>query len=356
MNETATHASAEPLRVVHYLNQFFGGLGGEAMADTPLQVQPGPVGPGRLLHSLLAPQAAIVATVICGDNTVQREAGAMAAQALQAAKEYAADVLVAGPAFQSGRYGLACATVAATAYQDGLPALAAMHPENPGVSFCPPGVPVVIAGDSAAEMREALLRMAPVALALARGEPLDPAAAAGCLVRSARRNRFADHTAARRAVTMLLDRLAGRSFVTELPRPHFGSVVPAAPIEAAQARIALITSGGIVPRGNPDRLESSTATKWVAYSIAGYADLRPEEFECVHAGFDSAFANLDPDRVTPLDVCRELEAEGKIGMLDDTYYATVGNLTPIASAERFAGEIAGRLRATGVQGVILTAT
>jgi len=41
------------MRIVHYVNQFFGGLGGEEMAGTPLEVREGAVGPGKLLEQLL---------------------------------------------------------------------------------------------------------------------------------------------------------------------------------------------------------------------------------------------------------------------------------------------------------------
>ena len=39
-----------PLRVVHYLNQFFAGIGGEEAANIPPRVQQGPVGSGRPLQ------------------------------------------------------------------------------------------------------------------------------------------------------------------------------------------------------------------------------------------------------------------------------------------------------------------
>ena len=56
------------LRVVHYLNAFFGGLGGEEEAHTPVSVQPGALGPGRLLEQAFAQQGQIVATIMCGDG------------------------------------------------------------------------------------------------------------------------------------------------------------------------------------------------------------------------------------------------------------------------------------------------
>jgi betaine reductase len=52
------------MRVVHYLNQFFGGIGAEEHAGAPLQVSDGPVGPGRLLEPLLGEGTRIVMTLV----------------------------------------------------------------------------------------------------------------------------------------------------------------------------------------------------------------------------------------------------------------------------------------------------
>ena len=56
------------MRVVHYLNQFFGGIGGEEHADTEPQVHDKPMGPGRLLGRVLGEDAQVVRTIVCGDN------------------------------------------------------------------------------------------------------------------------------------------------------------------------------------------------------------------------------------------------------------------------------------------------
>jgi len=56
------------LKVVHYINQFFAGMGGEEKADVKPEVREGVVGPGMALSSVLGDQAEIVATVVCGDS------------------------------------------------------------------------------------------------------------------------------------------------------------------------------------------------------------------------------------------------------------------------------------------------
>lgn len=61
---------------------------------------------------------------------------------------------------------------------------------------------------------------------------------------------------------MLLKRLKGEDFTTELPMPEFDSVEPAEAIkDLSKAVIALVTTGGIVPHGNPDRIQSASAQK-----------------------------------------------------------------------------------------------
>src|SRR5262245_19611595 len=122
-----------PLRVAHYVNQFFGGIGGEEQAHVCVSVREGPVGPGRALQAALGDAARVVGTVIGGDNFVserQDEAKTALAAHLRA---LAPDVVVAGPAFGSGRYGLACSLACGVARTLGLPAVTAMHPDNPGV-------------------------------------------------------------------------------------------------------------------------------------------------------------------------------------------------------------------------------
>ena len=117
-----------------------------------------------------------------------------------------------------------------------------------------------------------------------------------------------------------------------------------------------MTSGGIVPLGNPDRIEAANAGRFGRYSLKGLSELTPATHQSVHGGYDPTFANADPNRVLPLDAMRELEREGAFGALHDYYYATVGNATSVARAREFGRLIAERLSAEGVQGVILTST
>jgi len=60
--------TARPLRVVCYVNQFFGQLGGEEKDGVGPQVAEGAVGAARAVQQALGAAGTVVATVICGDN------------------------------------------------------------------------------------------------------------------------------------------------------------------------------------------------------------------------------------------------------------------------------------------------
>lgn len=85
-------------------------------------------------------------------------------------------------------------------------------------------------------------------------------------------------------------------------------------------------------------------------------DLTEETYETAHGGYDPVYANEDADRVLPVDVLRDMEKEGIIGKLHNKFYTTVGNGTAVASSKAFADEFAQKLKADGVDAVILTST
>jgi glycine reductase complex component B subunit gamma len=126
--------------------------------------------------------------------------------------------------------------------------------------------------------------------------------------------------------------------------------------ELNKALVALVTESGVVPIGNPDRLETWNASKWFKYSIAGVADLACGQFQAWHGGCDTTWTDADPDRAVPLDAARLLEKEGIIGRLYDYYYVTTGNMANIKTMARIGAEMAQDMTAQGIQAVILTAT
>ena len=117
------------VRTLHYINQFFAGIGGEEANDLPLEVREGPVGPGRALDQILGDRGSVVATIVAGDNHFVEEEDQSVATVREAMREAKPDLVVAGPAFDAGRYGLACALVCKAAGELGIPAVTAMVEE-----------------------------------------------------------------------------------------------------------------------------------------------------------------------------------------------------------------------------------
>jgi glycine reductase len=340
-------------RIVHYVNQFFSGVGGEDAAGTAPTSTPGPVGPGRRLAQLLGDGYEIVATVSCGDDYAAGTSGAVEEiLALVTAAE--PDLLVAGPAFTSGRYGLACARLVAGATAAGIPALASMHGDNPGLDEAG-GAPVVASTEVARGMGASLDSLAAAVAVVASGRPLT--ATEGRVGTVPRISRLVSRSAAERAVDLVLARLGGDSTATEVPLPRFDHVTPAAPVtDLANVTVALLTEGGLVPDDNPGNLESARATRWLRYRLDGVESLEPGQWRSVHGGFSTAWANADPHRILPLDVARELESEGAVGRLASEYFVTTGNGTSVGNARRFGIEWAADLHHSEARAAVLTAT
>jgi glycine reductase len=338
--------------IVHYINQFFAGIGGEDKAGTPPESRPGPVGPGKRLQELLGDEHQVVATVVCGDDHAASGPEAIE-EIMRLVAEHEPDLLVAGPAFTSGRYGLACARVAAAATAAGIPVVAAMHEENPGLEEAG-GAPVVASGEAARRMAQSLDTLAGAARALLAGEEVT--AAHGRIGTIPRQVRVADDDAATRAVALVLARLGGDKEATEIPLPRFDKVTPAAPVDPSEVTVAILTEGALVPDDNPGKLESARATRWLRYPLEGLESLPAGEWRSVHGGFSTQWANEDPHRILPLDVARALENEGAIGRLHAAYLVTAGNGTSVGNARRFGIEWAADLRHSEVRAAILTST
>jgi len=349
----------QQIRVVHYLNQFFARIGGEAQSDAAPGKMDGPVGPGVRLDELLGEAAEVVGTVYCGDSHIAATThqDLALAQILELISSFSPDVVIAGPSFGSGRYGLACGLVSAGVRSElGVPVVTGMHEASPGTSVRST-VPIVATSETAAGMGAALATMAALALKLARGEPLAPPEVDGYLPMGFRRNELAPRRAADRAVSLLLSKIKGEPVATEWPVPRYETVPPPEPL-AADGRIplvALVTEGGVVPKGNPDRFPGAWAKTWAGYDISGLKDLTSATFESVHGGFDTSIGNEDPDRLIPLDALRDLEDLGVV-RVKNVLYSTVGNMGSTETMQRLGSEIAAEIKEAGVDLVIVGST
>ena len=343
------------LRVVHYLNQFFGG---EDKAHVPCQIIEGPVGPGRAIQNALAERGQVVATVVCGDNYFSEGVAKASEEVINLVRPFQPDVVIAGPAFNAGRYGVACGAIC-KAVQDNLniPAVTGMHRENAGVELYRGDVYIVETPDSVRGMNEAIARMVSIAHRLATGQKIGKPSVEGYYSRGVIAHEMADGTGAERVVAMLLSKLRGEPFETEVELTQYHRVKPAPKVDdMATATIALVTDGGLVPKGNPDKIESRMATRFGIYGLKGVKRLEPGGYEVTHVGYDPVLVVEDPNRLVPVDVMRDLEEEGVIGKLLEKFYSTCGAVNVLVDMEKIGCAMARELKIEGVSGVVLTST
>jgi betaine reductase len=352
------------IRVVHIVNQFFAGLGGEEKADISVEAIEGAAGAARGLQAQLHDQEQVVATIYFGDNYFHEHKDEAIAAILAQVEKQRPDVVVAGPAFNAGRYGLACVEICQTvAARLSLPCVTGMEAENPGMSVYRDcrneKVFLFPTAETAVGMPQALSSMAPFAVRLATGAVIGSATQEGYISRGIRRLQRTGRSGVDRAIDMLLAKVAGKPFITEAPMEAWDKVPPASPLASvAAAKLALICTGGVVPWGNPDGFKTFRNTFWRKYSFAELKALESGKWEAVHGGYNVAFMNQNPHYGVPLDALRGLEADGVIGRgkLYPAYYVIPGNQGSPAVMRRVGQEIAGDLRKEGVEGVLLVAT
>lgn len=360
--------NSRELKVVHYLNQFFGQVGQEDKADTQFLVKQGPVGPGLALQKILGDKGKVVATVICGDNYFSENLDKANDEGVRLIAQYKPDLFFAGPGFEAGRYGIACGAICKIVQEKlKIPAITGMYEENPGVELYRRHVYICKTDRSALKIAESLSRMVKLGLKLISekkepklvsatniGMPLED----GYFPRGMVRNEFTEKTSAERAIDMLLAKLKGEPFQTELEITKFELIQPPAPVgkDLRLCEIALISDGGLVPKGNPHGMRGRGNLVWAAYEIDRFL---PEEYsstnyEVAHTGYYPVHVLENPNRLVPVDVMRELEREGIIRKLYPFFYSTSGNATASSRCREMGEEILRELKAKGVDGAILT--
>jgi glycine reductase len=357
------------LRVVHYLNQFFGQIGGEDKADTGFMVKEGPVGPGVALQKEVGQRAEVVATLICGDNYFSQNPDQVSQEGFRLIEPYQPDLFFAGPAFQAGRYGISCGAICKIVGERlPIPVITGMNEENPGKEIYRKDAFICKSGTSAKDMVNSLQRMTTLALKLVSGEKgthlvsgenLPRPDEYGYFPRLLLRNEYADGTAAERAIDKLLSKLKGEPVESEVVLPEFERVEPPPPIaDPATCEIALVSDGGLVPKGNPDGLSGRGNLRWTTYEIEDFLpqDFKSSDYEVAHTGYfpDEVLGN--PNRLVPSDVMRDLVKEGKVGKLHPTFFSTSGNATVSRRCAEMGDEIGVEIKNRAIDAVIFTST
>lgn len=344
------------------MNQFFAGVGGEDKADMPPDSHEGALGPGKRLQELLADSAQIVVTVSCGDNYFAEHHDEALEKILQFAKAQDLQMVVAGPAFASGRYGFTCAQVchylSTSLNIDGI---TGMHVENPGVERYKQNknkrVYALPTTESVSGMNEALASMAKLISKLAVGSEIGPASEEGYIPRGIRTIEVVNQSGAQRAIEMLLNKMADRPFLTEIPVAQIEEVPAAAPIRnLADASLALVTTSGVVAHGNPDGFKMQRNTQWKKYSIDKLNSMTDAKWDVRHGGYNNIFMLKNPNYGVPLDVCRELERERVFERLYPFFYTTPGINGLLSVMKKLGREMVNDVCAEGVDGAILVAT
>ena len=350
------------VKLIHVLNQFFAGVGGEDKADIPIGLKEEPIGAARGLQQQVGHHAQVIATLFFGDNYFHQYSSRTLAAALQEVRRLGPQVVVAGPAFGAGRYGLACVELCQTFAETlSVPCVTAMHPENPAVAtyrdYHNPKVYLLPTAETAAGMTAALADLGRFACRLGSGESLGSAHDEGYLSRGIRQPALANRPGVDRAIDMLLAKCRNEPRVTELPMEAWDQTTPARAIsDLKKATIAVITTSGVVPWGNPDQFRTFRNTYWRKYNIAGAQSMDPGRWEAVHGGYDVSYMNQNPHYGVPLDALRAAEDHRMIAKLYPFYYVVPGNQGAPSVIRRIGQEIANDLREEGVDGSLLVST
>ena len=354
--------------VVLYLNQFFAGIGGEDKADVGFAVTEDLIGPGRAYASMLqkyfGDDAKLVATIYCGDNYFSKDTEASTAEALKLIEPYKPDIFFAGPGFAAGRYCESCGAMCKAVKEAyNIPVLSAMRDdcksEYNKIAY------IVKTSENSREMPKAVEKMVKLAKYLTddhTGEytPLidltyrpDPdeydyfRQEALCAA-------FIDKTVAERSVEKLVAKIKGEPFETEVV-PERLEIVPCPPAvkDMSKCTICLVSDGGLVPKGNPDRMATRSNLIWNSYDV----ETLFQDWEVVHAGYFNDHVKNDPNRLLPVDVMKDLVAEGKLGGIDELTYAMPACTTVSKKCEENGAIIAQDILAKGkADAVILTST
>ena len=345
-------------KVIAFVNQFFGQVGGEEMAGIAPELREGTVGPALAMQAQLK-DGKVTHTIICGDNYMASNT----ADALETIKGFLSglefDMLIAGPAFNAGRYGFSCGEVCKLVQNEfGRLAVTSMSDTNPGAELYRKDVYIIKGSPSAAGMRKDMPKMMALANKLLNGEELLGADAEGYFPRGVRKEvpYPGGKNAADRVVDMLLAKLSGQPYVSEYKVEQEEAVKPLPSIDVKGKRIAFVTTGGFVPIGNPDRIASGSCTHYGKYFIGDQTELKSGDWISVHGGYNVNYVAENPMLLVPLDAFHKHMEEGHFASLHPYVYSLSGNQTTKSDSQRMAREILEEMRKDGVEAVIAGST
>ena len=346
---------SENIRCLHYLNQFFGQVGGEEEANFPLVFKEGAVGPGAVLERALGNEGKVVGTIISGDNYFIENKDLALKEIEAVLDKVKPNLVITGPAYGAGRYGLACADVCRLAQKKGISAVTSMSADNPGVLEYGREL-YIFPIDGVTSTKPTLEKILDFGKRLVLGGTIGRATDEGYLPRGIRVAGTAKEVGYKRAVDMLVKKLRGESFKTEIPVILPDKVKPAKAIkDLSKAKIALITTCGLIPKGNPDGQVSRDPDRFHSYSMEGMTELETGKWEAFHSGYFCDIATNEPNYIVPLRQVKLLESQDMVGSVHPIVYSLAGVNGAVANAIEIGRGIAVELKKADVDGVLLTA-
>ena len=187
------------------------------------------------------------------------------------------------------------------------------------------------------------------------GEELLPAEQDALCTRGLKKNIIMEKSAAARGVDMLLAKHRGEKLQTEIPIPISELVAPAPAVTTGPIKLALVTDGGLMLKGNPERMPSGRCERYYELNAEGKDRLDSNDYEVNHFGYDGRYVTADPHRLVPLDAAKALEKDGLL-TIHPIIYSTAGAATAVENAASIGKGIAEELKKAGIQAAILTST
>ena len=161
------------------------------------------------------------------------------------------------------------------------------------------------------------------------GERIGRPAEDGYFPRGIMKNEYTPQTAAARGVEMLLAKIQGRAFETEVELPKFQNITPPPAMrkELGACEIALISDGGLVPKGNPHGIRGRGNLVWAVYELESFLpeNYSPANYEIAHTGYYPARVLENPNRLIPVDILRDLEKGKSHREITPPLHSTSGN-------------------------------
>ena len=236
--------------VVHFLNQFFAGFGGENQASLEPVSIPGPIGPGKLFQ--------IALTIACGDDHFANDFKTATCKLLELIQPEQPDLFIAGPAFNAGRYGEACGHIGQEVSRKfNIPVVSGMAKENPGLAYRR-DIYIIPTSDNIHGMNTAIHNIYRLGLKLLCPSIPDNKEPVEYYSRGFRKNITSNRIGAQRALDLLLAKIQDRPFTSELELPKFDRVASASPVKnLSKSKIAVLGirrfQTRLVPRITPTK-------------------------------------------------------------------------------------------------------